>query len=112
MIGIVQHEGGAGREPQELPVANRKLDVMLGQSTLCDKGWQPYWMNLAARARNCIGMVLVASQADGDELRARPGILGGVNTNPLPLFDEGQAELAMEFRRAEQQVHITPFALA
>lgn len=112
MLDIFHHEGGAGCEPLDLPAETRHLDMMLAQTTLCDKGWQPCWMNTAARARDCIEMAKIALQADDDELRVRPGILGGVNTNSPLLFDEGQAEAVIEFCRAGQPVHITPFTLA
>ncbi|MCR9125112.1 MAG: trimethylamine methyltransferase family protein [Rhodobacteraceae bacterium] len=112
MLNIFHHEGGAGCEPLDLPHETRHLDMMLAQTTLCDKGWQPCWMNTAARARDCIEMAKIALQTDDDGLRARPGILGGVNTNSPLLFDDGQAEAVIEFARAGQPVHITPFTLA
>lgn len=111
-LNIFHHEGGAGCEPLELPPETRHLDMMLAQTTLCDKGWQPCWMNTAARARDCIEMARIALGTDDDGLRARPGILGGVNTNSPLLFDDGQAEAVIEFARAGQPVHITPFTLA
>ncbi|MDA0923502.1 MAG: trimethylamine methyltransferase family protein [Proteobacteria bacterium] len=111
-LNIFHHEGGAGCEPLELPPETRHLDMMLAQTTLCDKGWQPCWMNTAARARDCIEMAKIALQTDDEGLRARPGILGGVNTNSPLLFDDGQAEAVIEFARAGQPVHITPFTLA
>ncbi|MGB3313039.1 MAG: trimethylamine methyltransferase family protein [Albidovulum sp.] len=111
-LNIFHHEGGAGCEPLELPPETRHLDMMLAQTTLCDKGWQPCWMNTAARARDCIEMAMIALGTDEAGLRARPGILGGVNTNSPLLFDDGQAEAVIEFARAGQPVHITPFTLA
>ncbi|MGB7260780.1 MAG: trimethylamine methyltransferase family protein [Albidovulum sp.] len=111
-LNIFHHEGGAGCEPLELPPETRHLDMMLAQTTLCDKGWQPCWMNTADRARDCIEMAMIALGTDEEGLRARPGILGGVNTNSPLLFDDGQAEAVIEFARAGQPVHITPFTLA
>jgi trimethylamine--corrinoid protein Co-methyltransferase len=111
-LNVFHHEGGAGCEPLDLPPDTRHLDMMLAQTTLCDKGWQPCWMNTAARARDCIEMARIALGTDEDGLRARPGILGGVNTNSPLLFDDGQAEAVIEFARAGQPVHITPFTLA
>ena len=111
-LNIFHHEGGAGCEPLELPPETRHLDMMLAQTTLCDKGWQPCWMNTADRARDCIEMAKIALQTDDDGLREKPGILGGVNTNSPLLFDDGQAEAVIEFARAGQPVHITPFTLA
>ncbi len=111
-LNIFHHEGGAGCEPLDLPPETRHLDMMLAQTTLCDKGWQPCWMNTAARARDCIEMARIALGTDAEGLRARPGILGGVNTNSPLLFDDGQAEAVIEFARAGQPVHITPFTLA
>ncbi len=111
-LNIFHHEGGAGCEPLELPPETRHLDMMLAQTTLCDKGWQPCWMNTAERARDCIEMAKIALGTDDDGLRARPGILGGVNTNSPLLIDDGQAEAVIEFARAGQPVHITPFTLA
>jgi len=111
-LNIFHHEGGAGCEPLDLPAETRHLDMMLAQTTLCDKGWQPCWMNTADRARDCIEMAKIALQTDDDGLRMRPGILGGVNTNSPLLFDDGQAEAVIEFARAGQPVHITPFTLA
>ncbi|MEP3920737.1 trimethylamine methyltransferase family protein [Ascidiaceihabitans sp.] len=111
-LNIFHHEGGAGCEPLELPPETRHLDMMLAQTTLCDKGWQPCWMNTADRARDCIEMAKIALQTDDDGLRARPGILGGINTNSPLLLDDGQAEAVIEFARAGQPVHITPFTLA
>jgi trimethylamine--corrinoid protein Co-methyltransferase len=111
-LNIFHHDGGAGCEPLDLPPETRHLDMMLAQTTLSDKGWQPCWMNTAERARDCIEIAKIALQTDEDGLRARPGILGGVNTNSPLLFDDGQAEAVIEFARAGQPVHITPFTLA
>ena len=111
-LNVFHHEGGAGCEPLELPPETRHLDMMLAQTTLCDKGWQPCWMNTAERARDCIEMARIALQTDEEGLRARPGILGGINTNSPLLLDDGQAEAVIEFARAGQPVHITPFTLA
>lgn len=111
-LNVFHHEGGAGCEPLELPPETRHLDMMLAQTTLCDKGWQPCWMNTAERARDCIEMARIALQCSEDELRERPGILGGINTNSPLLLDDGQAEAVIEFARAGQPVHITPFTLA
>ena len=111
-LNVFHHEGGAGCEPLELPPETRHLDMMLAQTTLCDKGWQPCWLNSAARARDCIEMARIALQADEDGLRARPGIIGGINTNSPLLLDDGQAEGLIEFARAGQPIHVTPFTLA
>lgn len=111
-LNVFHHEGGAGCEPLELPPETRHLDMMLAQTTLCDKGWQPCWMNTAERARDCIEMARIALQTDEEGLRTCPGILGGINTNSPLLLDDGQAEAVIEFARAGQPVHITPFTLA
>lgn len=111
-LNIFHHEGGAGCEPLELPAESRHLDMMLAQTTLCDKGWQPCWMNTAERARDCIEMAKIALQTDDEGIRQRPGVLGGINTNSPLLLDDGQAEAVIEFARAGQPVHITPFTLA
>ncbi|MGB4827086.1 MAG: trimethylamine methyltransferase family protein [Paracoccaceae bacterium] len=111
-LNIFHHEGGSGVEPLELPPETRHLDMMLAQTTLCDKGWHPCWMNTGARARDCIEMAKIALQTDDDGLRARPGIIGGINTNSPLLLDDGQAEGLIEFARAGQPVHVTPFTLS
>ncbi|MCP5089082.1 MAG: trimethylamine methyltransferase family protein [Rhodobacteraceae bacterium] len=111
-LNIFHHEGGSGCEPLELPPESRHLDMMLAQTTLCDKGWQPCWLNSASRARDCIEMARIALQTDDDGLRARPGIIGGINTNSPLLLDDSQAEGLIEFARAGQPVHVTPFTLA
>ncbi len=112
MLNIFHHEGGAGCEPLELPPETRHLDMMLAQTTLCDKGWQPCWLNSASRARDCIEMAKIALQTDDDGLRARPGIIGGINTNSPLLLDDSQAEGLIEFAQAGQPIHVTPFTLA
>lgn len=111
-LNVFHHEGGSGCEPLDLPPETRHLDMMLAQTTLCDKGWQPCWMNTASRARDCIEMARIALQCSEEELRDRPGILGGINTNSPLILDDGQAEAVIEFARAGQPVHITPFTLA
>jgi trimethylamine---corrinoid protein Co-methyltransferase len=111
-LNIFHHEGGSGCEPLDLPAETRHLDMMLAQTTLSDKGWQPCWMNTAERARDCIEMAKISLQLKDEELRMTPGILGGVNTNSPLLFDDGQAEAVIEFAKAGQPVHITPFTLA
>ncbi len=112
MLNIFHHDGGSGCEPLELPPETRHLDMMLAQTTLCDKGWQPCWMNTASRARDCIEMAKISLQTDDEGLSEQPGIYGGINTNSPLLFDNGQAEAVIEFARAGQPVHITPFTLA
>ena len=111
-LNIFHHEGGAGCEPLELPPETRHLDMMLAQTTLCDKGWQPCWLNSAERARDCIEMAKIALQTDDQGLRDRPGIIGGINTNSPLLLDDSQAEGLIEFARAGQPIHVTPFTLA
>ena len=111
-LNIFHHEGGSGCEPLDLPAETRHLDMMLAQLTLSDKGWQPCWMNSAERAKDCIEMAKISLQLNDDELYKNPGVLGGVNTNSPLLFDEGQADAVIEFARAGQPVHITPFTLA
>ncbi len=111
-LNIFHHEGGSGVEPLDLPPESRHLDMMLAQTTLCDKGWQPNWLNSAERARDCIEMARIALRTDDDGLRARPGIVGGINTNSPLLLDDGQAEGLIEFARAGQPIHVTPFTLA
>lgn len=111
-LNIFHHEGGSGLEPLDLPPESRHLDMMYAQITLTDKAWQPNWLNTGKRARDCIEMAKIALQTDDDGLRARPGIVGGLNTNSPLMFDEGQADGMREFALAGQPVHITPFTLA
>ena len=111
-LNVFHHEGGSGCEPLELPPETRHLDMMLAQTTLCDKGWHPCWLNSASRARDCIEMAKIALQTDDEGLRARPGIIGGINTNSPLLLDDSQAEGLIEFARAGQPIHVTPFTLA
>ncbi len=111
-LNILHHEGGSGVEPLDLPPETRHLDMMYAQITLTDKGWQPNWLNTAQRARDCIEMARIALQTDEQGLRARPGIVGGLNTNSPLLFDEGQSDGMRVFAEAGQPVHITPFTLA
>jgi trimethylamine--corrinoid protein Co-methyltransferase len=86
--------------------------MMLAQTTLTDKGWQPCWLNSAERARDCIEMAKIALQTDDAGLREKPGIIGGINTNSPLLLDDSQAEGLIEFARAGQPIHVTPFTLA
>ncbi len=111
-LNVFHHEGGSGLEPMDLPPESRHLDMMYAQITLTDKAWQPNWLNTGKRARDCIEMAKIALQTDDVGLRARPGIVGGLNTNSPLLFDEGQADGMREFAIAGQPVHITPFTLA
>jgi trimethylamine--corrinoid protein Co-methyltransferase len=111
-LNVFHHEGGSGLEPMDLPPESRHLEMMYAQITLTDKGWQPNWLNTAKRARDCIEMAKIALQTDDEGLKARPGIVGGLNTNSPLLFDEGQADGMREFALAGQPVHITPFTLA
>ncbi len=111
-LNIFHHEGGSGLEPLDLPPESRHLDMMYAQITLTDKAWQPNWLNTGKRARDCIEMAKIALQTDDEGLRARPGIVGGLNTNSPLMFDEGQADGMREFALAGQPVHITPFTLA
>jgi trimethylamine--corrinoid protein Co-methyltransferase len=111
-LNVFHHEGGSGLEPLDLPPESRHLEMMYAQITLTDKGWQPNWLNTAKRARDCIEMAKIALQTDDAGLKARPGIVGGLNTNSPLLFDEGQADGMREFALAGQPVHITPFTLA
>ena len=112
MLNIFHHEGGSGCEPMDLPPETRHLDMMLAQTTLTDKGWQPCWLNSAERARDCIEMAKIALQTDDAGLREKPGIIGGINTNSPLLLDDSQAEGLIEFARAGQPIHVTPFTLA
>jgi trimethylamine--corrinoid protein Co-methyltransferase len=111
-LNIFHHEGGAGLEPLDLPPESRHLDMMFAQLTLSDKGWQPNWLNSRKRARDCIEMAKIALQTDEEGIIARPGLIGGLNTNSPLLLDRSQAEGLSEMARAGQPVHLTPFTLA
>jgi trimethylamine--corrinoid protein Co-methyltransferase len=111
-LNIFHHEGGSGLEPLDLPPESRHLDMMLAQLTLTDKGWQPNWLNSRKRARDCIEMAKIALQTDDAGIAARPGLIGGLNTNSPLLLDDSQAEGLMEMACAGQPVHLTPFTLA
>ncbi len=111
-LNIFHHEGGAGLEPMDLPPESRHLDMMFAQLTLSDKGWHPNWLNSRKRARDCIEMAKIALETDDEGLAARPGLIGGLNTNSPLLLDDSQAEGLVEMARAGQPVHLTPFTLA
>jgi len=111
-LNIFHHEGGSGLEPLDLPPETRHLDMMFAQLTLTDKGWQPNWLNSRKRARDCIEMGKIALRTDEEGIIARPGLIGGLNTNSPLLLDDSQAEGLMEMARAGQPVHLTPFTLA
>ncbi|MCP5087172.1 MAG: trimethylamine methyltransferase family protein [Rhodobacteraceae bacterium] len=111
-LNVFHVEGGSGLEPMDLPPETRHLDMMMAQITLTDKAWAPNWLNSTSRARDCIEMAKIALQTDDDGLRARPGIIGGVNTNSPRLLDESQAEGLVEFARAGQPIYVAPFTLA
>ena len=111
-LNVFHVEGGSGVEPMDLPPESRHLDMMMAQITLTDKVWAPNWLNSTSRARDCIEMAKIALQIDDDCLRARPGIIGGINTNSPRLLDDSQAEGLVEFARAGQPIYVAPFTLA
>ncbi len=111
-LNIFHHEGGAGVEPLDLPVASRHLDMMYAQITLTDKGWEPTWLNSAKRARDCIEMAKIAMQCSDDELAARPAFCTGINTNSPLLLDGAMSDGLIEMVLAGQPCNITPFTLA
>jgi trimethylamine--corrinoid protein Co-methyltransferase len=112
MLNIIHLDGGAGVEPLDLPPESRHLDMMYAQITLSDKGWLPNWLNSKKRARDCIEMAKIALRTDDEGLRKNPAIIGGINTNSPLLIDESMAEGLIEFARAGQPIHVTPFTLA
>jgi trimethylamine--corrinoid protein Co-methyltransferase len=111
-LNVFHIEGGSGLEPLDLPPDTRHLDMMMAQITLTDKSWAPNWLNSTDRARDCIEMAKIALQTDDEGLRAYPAIIGGINTNSPLLLDDSQAEGLIEFARAGQPIHVTPFTLA
>jgi len=112
MLNIVQHEGGAGFEPLDLPVASRHMDMMYAQITLTDKGWYPCWLNSGPRARDVIEMTKIALGLSEEELLNTPTIQSGVNTNSPLLLDDDLASGMIELAKVGQPICVTPFTLA
>ena len=107
-LNIFHHEGGAGVEPLDLPVASRHLDMMYAQITLTDKGWEPTWLNSRKRARDCIEMAKIAMQCSEEELAERPAFCTGINTNSPLLLDGAMSDGLIEMALAGQPLQRHP----
>lgn len=109
-LDILHMAGGAPFEPLDLPVPSRHLDRAMASLTLSDKIF-PISLLGARRAKDVMEMVAISRGLKLEDLKDRPMVYGGVNTNSPRQIDGPMGEGLIAMAEMGQPVVVTPFTL-
>jgi trimethylamine--corrinoid protein Co-methyltransferase len=109
MAQHLHHSGGTVVEPNDIPVAERHLDMLLAHITLSDKAFMGS-VTHADNARDSVTMaeILFGAQA----IRENPALLSLINVSSPLRFDDRMLSALEVYARAGQAVIVTPFIIA
>ncbi|MGB0384157.1 MAG: trimethylamine methyltransferase family protein [Ardenticatenaceae bacterium] len=109
MIPILHHGGGVLVEPNDIPVRERHLDMLMSHITHHDKAFMGSVV-FADNARDSITMteILFGKQA----IRENPALLSVINASSPLRFDDRMFGAVEVYAKARQVVMITPFIIA
>ncbi len=93
------------------PANRRHLDTLQTCFTLMDKAMGASLLG-RERAQDAIDMACLAHNTDAEGLRARPAMIGNINTNSPLVLDVEMAQGAWTFAENGQPVTVTPFTLS
>lgn len=110
-LTAVHLHGGYPVEPVDLHASVRHLHATRSLLTLSSKVPHAYSLG-AQRNRDCLEMVRIARQVDGDMLDRQPSIHTVINASSPLRYDEPMLDGILEYSARNQAVIITPFTLA
>ena len=109
MIPHLHHGGGVLAEPNDIPVRERHLDMLLTHATTHDKAF----MGSVVFADNARDSVTVAKILFGKEaLKENTGLLSVFNASSPLRFDDRMLSSMEVYAQHKQAVMITPFIIA
>ena len=109
MIPHLHHGGGVLVEPNDIPVNERHLDMLLAHVTTHDKAF----MGSVVFADNARDSVTIAEILFGkEEIHANPALLSVFNASSPLRFDDRMLSSIEVYAQAKQGVIITPFIIA
>ena len=109
MTPYLHHSGGVIVEPNDIPVPERHLDMILAHLTLTDKAFMGS-VTHADNARDTITMAEIAFGAEA--IRKNPGVLALVNAASPLRFDDRMFGALQVYAEARQAIIVTPFIVA
>jgi trimethylamine--corrinoid protein Co-methyltransferase len=109
MARHLHHSGGTVVEPNDVPVGERHLDMLLAHITLSDKAFMGS-VTHADNARDTVTMaeILFGAQA----MREHPAVLSLINVSSPLRFDDRMLSALEVYAEARQAVIVTPFIIA
>jgi trimethylamine--corrinoid protein Co-methyltransferase len=109
MAQNLHHAGGTLVEPNDIPVAERHLDMLMAHITLNNKSF----MGSVTHADNARDTVTMSEILFGAEaIRQHPATLSLVNASSPLRFDDRMLSALEVYARARQAVIVTPFLIA
>ncbi len=109
MASQLHHSGGTVVEPNDVPVAERHLDMLLAHITLSDKAF----MGSVTHADNARDTVTIAKILFGAEaVQQNPGTLSLINASSPLRFDDRMFSALEVYAEARQAIIVTPFIVA
>jgi len=105
----LHHAGGTIVEPNDIPVPERHLDMLLAHITLSDKAF----MGSVTHPNNARDTVAISEILFGaDEIRENPATISLINASSPLRFDDRMFGALEVYARARQAVIVTPFIVA
>ena len=105
----LHYSGGTVVEPNDIPVPERHLDMLLAHITLSDKAF----MGSVTHADNARDTVTMAEILFGaDEIRQQPAVISLINASSPLRYDDRMLGALEVYARARQAVIVTPFIIA
>jgi trimethylamine--corrinoid protein Co-methyltransferase len=109
MAEHLHHSGGTLVEPNDIPVPERHLDMLMAHITLSDKAF----MGSVTHADNARDTVTMARIVFGEEaIQENPAVLSLINVSSPLRFDERMLGALEVYARARQALIVTPFLIA
>jgi trimethylamine--corrinoid protein Co-methyltransferase len=109
MARHLHHSGGTVVEPNDIPVGERHLDMLLAHITLSDKAFMGSVTHVD-NARDTVTMaeILFGAQA----IRENPAVMSLINVSSPLRFDDRMLSALEVYAEARQAVIVTPFIIA
>lgn len=109
MAEHLHHSGGTIVEPNDVPVSERHLDMLLAHIKFSDKAF----MGSVTHADNARDTVTMAEILFGAEaIRENPAVLSLINVSSPLRFDDRMLSALEVYAKARQAVIVTPFIIA
>jgi trimethylamine--corrinoid protein Co-methyltransferase len=109
MAEHLHHSGGTVVEPNDVPVSERHLDMLMAHISLSDKAF----MGSVTHADNARDTVTMAEILFGaEEIRENPAVMSLINVSSPLRYDDRMLGCLEVYARARQAVIVTPFIIA